>query len=368
MHGTRGHPVAKRRQRAVWAFACIFAALQLTASSVTCADEIDLSWVRGSGAASCPSAASVRKDIAARIGRYPFGNDATRTIEASLTRESGRWIARVVVRASSGASVGTRELESDARECGPLAAAATLVIALLIDPSAKLGPIGSASALPPAPTPPLAPAPSTLLVPASPPAADSISTIPFIAPTPNPPRERPTPPIQAAAGSTSLSPASVSGGALFTSGLVPKLAPGVAMSARVRVAPRLSASMSIWWVPESSRGEFAFGLTSVVLGACADLWRNDGAALHACVDALGGAVHASVRGMQSTEPGDRPWFGLSPAARFVQRVVGPFTLEVGLGAVVPFTRYRFTVEGRGDPAFVQFPVALVGSLAIGTRF
>ncbi len=367
MHRTRRHPIAKRSLRAIRALVCIFPALSLTAPKASRADESDLSWVRGSGAETCPTAASVRKDVAVRLGRYPFGNDATRTIEASLTREPGRWVARIVVRSASGASVGTRELDSDARECGPLAAAATLVIALLIDPSAKLGPSESKDTAAPAPPPPLAPNPSTS-PPASLPAADSRPFIPFIAPTSNPPLERSTPSTRDAAGATSLSPASVSAGVLFASGLVPNLAPGIAMSARLRIVPRLSASMSVWWLPESSRGQFAFGLTSVVLGACADLWRNDGAALHACVDALGGAVHASVRGMQSTDPGDRPWFGLSPAARFVQRVVGPFTLEAGLGVVFPVTRYRFVVEGRGDSAFVQSPVALVGSIAVGTQF
>ena len=93
-----------------------------------------LVYVRGAGADGCPDEAGVRSAVAARLGYDPFTADASKTIAVAVVRPGSSFQAKIEVRDASGASKGTRRLDSKATECAELAGAITLAISIAIDP------------------------------------------------------------------------------------------------------------------------------------------------------------------------------------------------------------------------------------------
>ena len=116
-------------------------------------------WVRGRGADTCPSRREIADQIAERLGRSPFTEGAARSIDAVVTRSEAGWRAEIYVREQDGAPAGARELTSEAPDCGPLASACVLAIALAIDPEAVTRPPP-----PPVPRGPSAPPPPPAIV------------------------------------------------------------------------------------------------------------------------------------------------------------------------------------------------------------
>src|SRR5262245_29303542 len=69
------------------------------AARADCAREAtDLSWVRMSGAESCPPAASVRADVARRLGKEIGAPGEGRAIEVVVRGRPGEWSAEIRTR------------------------------------------------------------------------------------------------------------------------------------------------------------------------------------------------------------------------------------------------------------------------------
>jgi hypothetical protein len=96
---------------------------------------LQLSW---SAPAGCPSAASVREEIHRRIGSAGGLQASVPILAAVDIRADAPGSFHLFLRTSIGQVVGERELSG--QDCGQIASAAALVLALLISPRAGLAP------------------------------------------------------------------------------------------------------------------------------------------------------------------------------------------------------------------------------------
>ncbi|WP_437746754.1 hypothetical protein WMF39_18120 [Sorangium sp. So ce1504] len=337
---------------------CACAALAPAAARAECArGAADVSWVRLEGAEErCPSAPRLRDEIARRLGRELATTGGGLSIEAVVKGNPGAWSAQIRTVGCDGTPPTVRKLESSAATCEAITSAATLVIALAIDPTAALAapaspPLAGAS---PPPEPPEAPPPG--------------------APRPEPPRGAPAEPATQVESSRAAPPplpdaereprpgASVTLRGLATTGLLPVIGPGVAWAAEWSVAPRWTTASGLLWLPEQRTAEpaLAFGLTAGWLGVCAEALRTGQLSLGACVHLLAGAVHAVIHEHPSVlpvDPGARLWVSPGVGTRLAVRVVGPLRLETGIDLNFPLTRYRFQLQGNEQPVFEQPVIA-----------
>ena len=298
----------------------------------------ELGWVRLDGAESCPDARAMRAAIADRLGRDPFGREAGPLIEAVASREGDAWAARISARAAGGELVGSRELGSRAARCDSLAAAAALAVALVIDPEA-VERVESARRS-------RAPAASAE------PRAESVpGRAPSSAPGP-------------------LNWVDLRG--IVSGGLVPGLAPGLAMLTELELARWLALSAGLAYWPEQKtdapNGAAAFGLTAGTLAACAEPVRMESLGAALCAGALLGSIHTVVYELIPTGPGDRLWGAFSAGARVYAPRAASVRVSVALDALAPLTRHRFTVRGHSQEVFRQQAVALSAQLGIGVHF
>ncbi|MDP9151639.1 MAG: hypothetical protein M3O36_17090, partial [Myxococcota bacterium] len=108
------------------------------AAAASSPEAVRLVWVRGENTDGCADADDLESRVAASIGRNVFSASAPRRIEGVVEYEGEHWSLHLYVRDTGGVLVGSRTLTSDSPDCAALNAAATLVIALVIDPSAPL--------------------------------------------------------------------------------------------------------------------------------------------------------------------------------------------------------------------------------------
>jgi hypothetical protein len=108
--------------------------------------------------AGCPSERVFRDLVAARVGRDPFADDASRAIDATLTKRGVQFHGRVALFDASGKVRGEREL--DDRSCAELAESLAIAISILLDPFgrwARPAPLETPPPVPASPPPPVAP-------------------------------------------------------------------------------------------------------------------------------------------------------------------------------------------------------------------
>jgi hypothetical protein len=359
-------PSRSARRRSPWiAFAAsisISIACALFAASASAEPEpVRLAWVRGPGAEACSSQLAVVQQISARLGRSPFTADAPRSIDAYVIRAEAGWRAEIYVRDPDGKLAGARVLTSDALDCGAIESATVLALALAIDPEGALrAPDPPPVVAPPAPVvaPRLAPPPIAL--PPIAPAPPSIAPPP-IAPPPIAPADPP---------SIGLGASGIALRGAVGLGLLPRAAAGLSLAAHVAISPSWAITGEALWMPEvaATDDRFAFGLSAFALGACAGVARSSSVDLAACGAIWGGALHAVVRGLTPTEPGDRAWAAGSLTPRLRVGLASRLHLELGAQLFVPFVRRPFTVIGFASPVFQQAAVAVLPFAGLGANF
>lgn len=320
-----------------------------------------LVWVRGERTQGCLDRGAIARRVVERLGREVFSDSAPRSIEGVVQHEGDRWDAHLYVREADGSLFGSRYLTSTAPDCTALDAAVTLAIALVIDPDAATRP-SLATVPPPAPTPdPVAPpaAPSSPSdrgpVAAAPPptTTPAHAPLPIAATLPNPvPPRTPQEPFRADA-------LAATGRALVAAGVLPAAAVGAGLSVEGPVNRTVQATAGMLYLPEvrTASRDFAFGLTSGWLGACAKPWAEGRVAITACGKILLGAIHSVVYTLAPTEPGDRVWTSAALTLGFKVRIGGPFVAELGGEGWVPFTPYRFRVVGQSGWVFQEGSVS-----------
>jgi hypothetical protein len=326
-----------------------------------------LVWVRGERTQDCGDRAAIARRVVERLGRDVFSEAASRSIEGVIQHEGERWDAHLYVRDANGGLSGSRYLTSTGPDCTALDAAVTLAIALAIDPDAAFRPTSTgsstmapsasapslAAALPPAPTQPVLPIPT------------SQTTRPAEVPTA-------IPSVDASRFPKSLAPPrrgslSVAARALVAVGVLPVAGAGAALSAQGPVDRTFQGTAGVLYLPEvrTPSGGFAFGLTAGWLGVCAQPWTQGRIALAICGTILFGALHSVVFALDPIQPGDTLWSSASLSIGARVRIAGPLIAEVGAEALFPFTREQFLVKGAGTPAFQEGSVGGFGFGGLG---
>jgi len=306
--------------RARWAFL----GLVLLAARATAQPAAPLTVLRTPGAESCPDAAALLDDVA-RI-RHAAVPDDQPAYRVTFTREPSSLRAEIVREDTSS----HRVLTDAAADCGALAQATAVTLALLFD---------AQSAAPPAPQPtPAVHEPVPVQVPVHAPA-------------------RPSDRLRS---SLALGP-----GALL--GVTRPVTPAFLIELDLR-STFLRATLAAVYAPPLSRdfaaGEVRESLAGGALHACVaplreprsvPAWRID-----LCAGALLGALHASATGFDDNGASTRFWSALAIDAR-VSRTPSPLGAELALSLLIPVRRQDFRIDNAGV-AYASSPVALLVTL------
>lgn len=292
----------------------------------------------------------------------------------------------VVTRASSGAWVlqlelhdhrGTRERRLQADECGLLARAAALVIAIHLDartrdaaalrePTSPAAPPPPGSPLTPAPPPPEPPAlePPPLEPPRSPSAPPRVLRPPLPVNPPHPlasvividelePPRPPEPPPEPPATPRLAGHLRAEGG--LDIGLLPGVGGSVGLAGGpairgVRIEAGVLAVPRRFTFSETGKYHGRLDRLAATLRVCpGGTLRRGALALHGCLGGEAGAIRAVAdRGVETPNPQWAPWFGLllGPALRL--RLAGPVGLWLAVEGTIALNRPTFTVGPDGD--------------------
>ncbi|HEX2876224.1 MAG TPA: hypothetical protein VHP33_33460 [Polyangiaceae bacterium] len=303
---------------------------------------VHLSWVRDAAAAeACPDVAQMQHDVAGRLGYSPFvsGDRDSASIEVLVTRSKSAWQAVVVMRGADGALRGNRRVDSAAPECGSLAAAAGLAIALMIDPEVIIRP-------PPVKTAPK-PAP-----------AEKEPLRPVAAPAPRPgPR-----------GALAL-------GAQGALGVLPSPTLGPLLRGELELRRGVALVVAAQFFPEQNvvhaGAEAWLGLSLASVGPCYRIELGKHWAVASCGSFLAGSLHLGVASPEVVDAGPRPWFALSCGLRVSLRA-GTFELTLGGDGLAHLARHNYSVSRQNPPRseslFTEPAAGALGSLATGVRF
>lgn len=303
------------------------------------------------GAESCAGARELAQAVERRLGRPAFASPVAGeiAIEGRIERREDRdgWHATIAVFDEKGHPVGQRELERSAADCRALDPELELVVSLLVDPSAALGPA-------PAPPPPqILPAPTRQVRPAAP------VTCP--APSPSPAR-----PWQAGAEA----------GAILGMGILPGTVGG-GVSARARIAPPRGPSFELggaFWFDghaDAAKERAAFSLTYGWLSVCPVDAKAAGFSVGACAGVQVGSLRVGGEGFPSAFRQEQLILNVAVDARVRRRLVGPLFAGLGAGLAVPTVRdwFFFTdLQGTKRDVFQAAPVVGLFDLALGLAF
>jgi hypothetical protein len=312
--------------------ACALAALVVPTPSLAAGSSYRLQVVRADGAASCPGATLIERDVSQRLGRQAFSDTGQRGIEVVLERAETKWRAKLYLRLEASDTDAVRVLESDASDCAELGKSVTLAISLAIAPE-----------LPPEPPP----APPPKLEPSCPP--------------PPPPKRFPAP-RRTLHGEASLR-------ALLSPNLLPQSSLGAGLAVTLR-GELFGASFGGVFFPEnelrSGSARLGFGVSAGFASGC--LWaRTKDPQVSSCIGARIGALHSVVYSPEPEHPGDRFWWAASSELTLREHVYGRAFVEAGAAAVFPFIRHRFQVDAATTPAYEQGPAVVEAFLGFGLR-
>ena len=101
---------------------------------------VHLVYLRGAGAEQCPSEAELQQGVIARLGRDPFWGRGARSIRITISGAGDQLVATIAAQAENGSAAQVRAVTSRRQECGELASAVELALAIAIDSEAALGP------------------------------------------------------------------------------------------------------------------------------------------------------------------------------------------------------------------------------------
>jgi hypothetical protein len=298
-----------------------------------------LSWVRMPGAESCVATQDLAQRVEARLGRPVFVSAAQADVSVEGLIEPagpGRgYRAMLTLRDAHGAALGTRELARADASCDAMREPLALVIAVMIDPDAALGPKAQPTVSVPTPE---APPPVVIEKPV------------YIA-VPSPPAPpKPTWNVEVGAGFAS------------TVGLLPNVGFGIAASGLV-TPPGLFPfeGFGAAWFDDpttTSSGSVSVSFLEVGGGLCP--LHYEGPRLHVALCGLGelGLLTGRVSGGSP----DRPlYLGVAVEGRLAVRLVGPLALRAGVSPTVPLTP-------RHIDGFRLADVAAVADVGLGLLF
>lgn len=304
--------------------------------------DVVLEWRETAG---CATSSEARAALVAMTGHVVAaeGTEPSFTVRVEFEPGDGEWVARVRLLQADRTTLGVRELRTRASSCRALDRSVTLTVGLLIDLEVERRETerkdAERVAVPQASPPP--PAPRRFQVP------------------PDAPPSR-TPDWAVSAG------AFVSA----TVGLLPALAEGAGLGARIvppRSLPTITASAL--YVPPHEAFVGTPGLTMrawyATLGACPLVARGSRLRWSGCLAVAGGSATASGLSLQTTRTSSPTLFGAVASTSLDVLVAAPFSVGAFLD-VFALGEHRFfaTVSGRRVELFETWPVVPTLGLAL----
>lgn len=297
-----------------------FLALSVEATAQTTEAQtipLDLEWLRGHGAESCPDAKMVAAEIEDSIGHKVFSPGAKHTIEVLITRTDNLWTARIEERDSSGVIKANPLITHRADDCAVIQKVAEFNVVMLLE-----------HAPPPPPPPPPPPAPPP---------------IPF----------KTTFVIRAA----------------LRYGLLPGAAPDIGFSGTIgRRWWEFSGGLS--WMPEAATIDrnTAYGLMMLSAGGCGHPFQRSRIQFSGCGHVWFGAIHNTVLNLDGYYPagvGEQPWLGIAVGPRLRIFPFRSLVFEIGGDLSVLAVRRQFFDDGREHLFHEQSWFGLSGFFGVG---
>src|SRR5262245_60495222 len=120
-----------------WA-ALLLAAVAASEHGSAAAPRVQLSYVRESGAESCPSAVELRQAVTARLGYDAFEERAEGAVLARLRRSERGFVGSIELVDAAGRPQGERELYTPGESCREMGQALALSISIALAPELAL--------------------------------------------------------------------------------------------------------------------------------------------------------------------------------------------------------------------------------------
>ncbi len=316
-----------------------------------------LSWVRLPGAEGCVATQALARAVEDRLGRSVFVSAAQADVSVEGRVEpvrSGGYRAVLTLRDASGALLGTREIARAEPSCEAMSEPLALVIAVMIDPDAALGPKPASEAVD-------AGAPQD----AAPPVDDAAPPPPPPPPAP-PPAPRPPP----------TTPWTFEGSAAIVGsvGMLPR--PGIGVGGNALLTPpkfpTLEGFGAIFFdnTASAENGAYTtFNLGYVGSGLCPFALLGQVARFFGCVESHLGVVRNRQTGFVSGPSDDfRVLVDSALEARVTLRLFGPFAFRAGVAGAVPWLRYEYRyarADGSSARTFRMAPVVGIADVGLG---
>ncbi len=343
--------------RAAFAAFAAFAAslIALAIPRVAAADggrTSSLSWLRMPGADSCIATQALARSVEERLGRHVFVSaaEADVSVEGRIEKRAGTapgWRSVITIRDSKGALLGTRELDRPEASCASMNEPLALVIAVMIDPEAKLSST-------PAPLPP----PATVAAPAPPPLPAATAPAAPVAAEPETPKPRAKDPWRFqgdAVGtvSTGLAPEVAFGGSIAGTLFLPTIPLGFRGYASL-FAPTNATQ-------DGARASFDLFYLG---GAVCPTLRRTAITLMLCFGGHLGVVrsHPETQGRNIDDKTGGLWNAVSEA-RITIPIAAPLAITGGISGVLPLLRPTFGYT-RSDSAQTPASLHRVASFAM----
>lgn len=301
------------------------------------------------GGESCIATQALARSVEERLGRRVFVSaaEADVSVEGRIEKHGAGWHSVITIRDGKGTLLGTRELDRPDGACSAMNEPLALVIAVMIDPEAKLTTSSSPPPLPP-PAAPAAPAPLPAPAPAVPaPAADA---------APKPPTKEPWRFQGDAVGTitSGVAPAVDAGGSIAGTLFLPNGVP---------IGLRGYGSLFLPTKATQDNASASFDLFYLGSAICPTL-RRPAATLMLCFGGHLGVLrsHPETQGRGIDDKTEIVWNGVSEG-RVTIPLFAPLALTGGLSAVLPLLRPTFGYT-RSDATGTRADLHKVSSFAV----
>lgn len=287
--------------------------------------------------AQCPEEGEVRDAVSTRLGYDPFDPRSPTRITAVITRERGGLRARVDLRNEATGAVGQRDLTSARSDCTELASAMELAISIAIDPSSLTRPVGTA--------------PEEAL------------------PTPPPPEEHASPPLELAppAPTTEAERMRLLAGAVASVGYgtTPGVSSGGAVFAGVRrgrLSLRVDARLGLPGTEDATPTHGVRGsLLAAGLAPCVHFGVGMG-----CAVVVVGRFHGEGRGVDVPMEDDVVYAAAGLRAGVELPLGAHVFVPIHAEGLVPLTHERLRLDDR--VVWESAPVTVAATLGLGVTF
>lgn len=308
-----------------------------------------LTWNRNSGAEECITGDELRHAVNRRWGREVIHSEgpADLTLEGNIgPRGEGAWVAHLEMRRADGSSLGSRDIETQARDCSALDDSIALAAGLMLDMSRqRIAEERSAVAQK---------------------AAIQNAKV-LEGPSIQIPKETPS-----ARAAWHAEP-NLGGETLL--GFLPGVTFGVRAGAAVEPPRfwRLEAAATLFAPVETTeRGHGArFNAWSIDVGICPLEVRKGKLTWRGCIVQRLGVVRARGLDFARSESRDETLFSVGARAALSWRFARRLDLQLGLRGETPLARYRFVYEdaqARSRTVYQMGAVAVGADLSVGLRF